>query len=136
MTKAYIIIAIRLTLACIFLVSGVSKLFNIQSFISVIQAFGFFSGSIVNVIAIIFIIAELVSGFLLLIGLWTKFSSAVVIGLLILFIAAIIPNIAMGNDLECGCFGPLSEDKVDSMLLVRDIGLLSLALIIYKQDEH
>ncbi len=59
-----------------------------------------------------------------------------VLGLLIVFIAAIIPNIAEGNEIDCGCFGPLVQSKVGIGLLIRDVIMLALTLVLFTNAIH
>ncbi len=135
-TKAYLIFALRVLLGLIFLASGISKLSDIPSFVLVVKEFGFVSEAISRLIASAVPVIEIGCGVLLLAGLWVKASSAVIMGLLMMFIAVVIPQIAVGNEIDCGCFGPLSHGKVDTMLLVRDVILLALSLIVAVQRRY
>jgi len=75
---------------------------------------------------------EIVSGSLLAFGWLVPLSASAIISLLILFIAAIIPNLDSGNDLDCGCFGSFVQGKMDGNLLIRDIILLAATSIILR----
>ena len=134
--QQYFVFIVRGFLGLIFIVSGVSKLADLQTFSIAIQNFGIIPNSWVGAFVLSIPVLELVSGVLLLIGYRTRISSAVVIGLLIIFIDAIIPNLAIGNVEECDCFGSLVRSHVDIGLLVRDIFMLCLAVIIYGQASH
>jgi uncharacterized membrane protein YphA (DoxX/SURF4 family) len=123
-------------LGLIFLISGLSKFTDLHAFAATMKDFGLVPDSVGNVLAVIIPSVEFISGLLLLLGLWTKLSSAMVIGLLIVFIAAMIPNIVEGNEIECGCFGPLSQSKVGVGLLLRDIVLLGMTLAVFTEEVH
>ena len=134
--KFYMISAIRILLGFVFVVSGIAKFSNLPAFATTIKNFGFVPDVFAGTVAMVIPSFECVAGLLLLLGIWTKISSGVVIGLLIVFIAAIIPNLAFGSEIECGCFGPLSQSKVGVGLLIRDVIMLALTLIIFTQEIH
>ncbi len=115
--KIYILFVLRVLLGLTFLISGISKFTDLHAFAATIKDFGLVPDSIVGSLTVIIPSLECVSGLMLLLGFWTKISSAMVMGLLIVFIAAIIPNIVEGNEVDCGCFGPLIHSKVGSELL-------------------
>jgi len=127
---------VRVSLGVIFTVSGASKLSDPQSFSTAIQNFGIIPNSWVGAFVFSIPVLELISGVLLSIGYCIRISSAVVIGLLIIFIDVIIPNLAIGNVVECDCFGSLVRSQVDIVLLVRDIFMLCLGVIVYGQSNH
>ena len=128
--------AIRILLGFVFVVSGIAKFANLNTFAVTVKNFGFVPDSLAGTVAMVIPSFECVAGLLLLLGFWTKISSGMVIGLLTVFIAAIIPNLAFGSEIECGCFGPLSQSKAGVGLLIRDVIMLGLTLIIFTQDIH
>ena len=130
------LVVIRVILGFIFILSGISKFADLHSFANSIKNIGFTSDSFIPILSISIPVIESLAGVSLLLGLWVRASSSVVIGLLIIFIAAIVPNIANGNEIDCGCFGPLSQDKVGTSLLIRDVVMLGFALVMYTQGSH
>jgi uncharacterized membrane protein YphA (DoxX/SURF4 family) len=136
MYKGFIVVAIRIIIGAVFLLSGIIKLTDVHLFARSIKNFGFVPDSFIAILSVTVPVVELLSGLFLLLGLWIKIFSGVVIGLLIIFIAAIIPNIAFGNEIDCGCFGPLSESKVGIGLLVRDFIMLGLTLAVFSQQTY
>ena len=130
------IFAIRISLGLVFLLSGVSKFYDLHAFYVAIRDFGILPDSFIGAFVVLIPLLELLSGLFLLIGIRIKFSSAVAAGLLIIFIDAIIPNLAIDSVIDCGCFGPLVESKVGFGLLIRDFILLGLSLVLYAQITH
>jgi putative oxidoreductase len=136
MYKGFIVAAIRIIIGVVFLLSGIIKLTDVHLFTSSIKNFGFVPDPFIGFLSVAVPVVELLSGLFLLLGFWIRLSSGVVIGVLIIFIAAIIPNIAIGNEIDCGCFGPLSQSKVGIGLLVRDFIMLGLTLTVFSQQTH
>jgi len=127
---------VRILLGLIFVISGLLKFTDLHSFAATIKSFDVVPDLLDSVLAVAISSLELISGLMLLVGLRTKFCSAAVGALLIVFIAAMIPSIVIGNEIDCGCFGPLSQSKVGVGLLFRDVVMLTLVLLIVAQQSH
>ena len=95
---------IRILLAAAFIWSGCSKLFAIQSFIVIIDAYGIIPEPILFPTALLLAFTELVAGIGLLIDL--KGSLGVISALLFIFMGVLGYGIFLGLDVDCGCFGP------------------------------
>ncbi|MCX7049305.1 MAG: hypothetical protein NTX50_27940 [Candidatus Sumerlaeota bacterium] len=78
---------------------------------------------------------EVVAGVCLLLGIWLRPSGAVIGGLILLFLVAIVSALARGIDIECGCFAGASS-KVGLGLILRDIGMLLLLVPIFAARRH
>lgn len=131
--KKHTIFLIRIILGLVFVVSGTAKFFDLPTFRDVLQDFGILSNSLLVFVSIAIPCAELVPGLLLLLGLWTRYASAVIICLLFIFIIAIIPIISTSKQIDCGCFGPLMQSRISIDLLIRDVLLLLFAIYIYSE---
>lgn len=95
---------IRLTLAGVFLCSGIAKLADPTSFVVIIDSYGLIPDSW-NLPAAVFLAAlEAVVGFALLFDI--RGSLAIVAGLLVLFMTILGYGVWLGLDIDCGCFGP------------------------------
>lgn len=134
--KAYVALIIRVFLGLIFLLSGFSKLIDLNSFVQTIESFQITPISVSISLAILLACLESGSGLMMLIGFQTKVSSGIAVILLIIFLAAIIPVLTTGQEIDCGCFGSLSHDRVGSGLLIRDVILLGLAAFLYMEKSH
>jgi putative oxidoreductase len=73
---------------------------------------------------------EILLGFYLLVGLFTKPSAWATNALMFLFIAALAQGAARGLEIDCGCFGAVAGNEAGSLWLdaLRDVGLLALGL--------
>ena len=90
---------------------------------------------LINVLAIVFPWIELVAGILLVFGISVKENSAILTGLLVVFIIAIVISLARGLDINCGCFGTVEGSKVGLMKILENVGLVLLGLILIKFDS-
>ena len=90
-------------LGSVFLWAGVSKLIDIQAFITAIGEFGLVWEPLLAIVAWGMIGLELLAG----VGLWCGRRHAVGLaaGLLSLFLCVLGYGILLGLDIECGCFG-------------------------------
>ena len=69
---------LRVSLGFIFVISGLSKFTDLHSFAATIKDFDVVPDSLDNVLAAVISSLELISGLMLLLGLWTKFCCAAV----------------------------------------------------------
>lgn len=76
---------------------------------------------------------ELVASILLILGLFTRASAAVIAGLLATFIGLQVSALARGLDIHCGCFGSrtlLCTGGISSCHVIQNTALLALALLV------
>ena len=64
-----------------------------------------------------------------------KENSAILNGLLVIFIIAIIISLFRGLDINCGCFGTVDGAKVGLQKILENIGLLILGFVLIKFDS-
>jgi uncharacterized membrane protein len=116
----------RLILAAVFAAAAVPKLLNPSAFAHIISMYGLVPDTMLFEIALLLIVAELVTAAgLLLDQAWAVAAAG---ALLLLFIAVLGYGIYLGLDIDCGCFGP--EDPEHAALsglrtsFMRDLLLL------------
>ena len=95
---------LRCLIAALFLWSGATKISDPNGFALIIDAYGVIPESWLMPVAIGLPVLELLAG----IGLLGEVTGSLtlVTGLLILFMAVLAYGIALGLDVDCGCFGP------------------------------
>ena len=71
---------------------------------------------------------EIVLGALLVSGIWLRWTGAVASAILLVFIGVMFRAKVLGLEINCGCFG--NNEKLGTWTLIRDSGLLFLALAI------
>lgn len=74
---------------------------------------------------------ELLAGMLLLLNTRVRPATLVLGGLTVIFMLVLLTVMARGLDIDCGCFRPGSH-TTPLAALVRDAGLLSLAVLVYR----
>jgi len=133
--KSIVIFLIRLFIGSLFFLSGTLKLFEINKFNIIVAKFNIIPINLVPIFSIALILSEIICGLFLIIGIYIKISSYVLILMNISFIIAISINIIRGNIIDCGCFGRLFSEKIGWRLLFRDFILLGLLLCILSEKK-
>ena len=118
---------IRVSLAIVFLWSGVSKLFAPESFAVVIGAYGIIPESWNLPVSILLPALEVILATGLLFDIRGTLTG--ITGLLVLFMAILAYGIQMGLDVDCGCFGP-NDPEAEAFhglrsAFYRDLGLMA-----------
>jgi uncharacterized membrane protein YphA (DoxX/SURF4 family) len=72
---------------------------------------------------------EFLVGITLLLGLWTRESALITIGMNIMFIVAIAVTLHRGEEIMCGCFASGDAGhQIDISLIYRDAALLLVGI--------
>jgi uncharacterized membrane protein YphA (DoxX/SURF4 family) len=128
----FLLLAARIILGFVFLFAAVSKITEPESFAQAIANYKLLPDFLINISAVILPWIELCAGLFLLFGISVKENSAILSGLLVIFIASIFISILRGLDIECGCFGTVDGSKVGLQKILENVGLLLLGLILLK----
>ncbi len=123
-------VSARLLLGGLFAVSGVIKLIEPpENFMTAIHAYDLLPVWMERPLAESLPWVEMTSGLLLLLGLLTRISLAVVALQLLVFTAALGSTLLRGISLEdCGCFGSLGIKESNAVAFVRNLVLLALVV--------
>lgn len=123
----------RITLGLVFVISGAFKLFDLESFAQVVDAFAILPPQFSRVFSLMLSVCELGLGLGLVAGI--RGSLAAIVMMLLVFVGVLSHAIFMGYDIDCGCFGPEDpESKVFSGLrasLIRDVFFIIQAAYLY-----
>ena len=103
--RSYPALTIRLVLGGVFVWAGSAKLVQIPSLVETVVAFDMLPVDWAVPFALSVVWIELIAGGLLLLGIWPRSNALVVLGLLVVFSAALGINMYRGNEVTCGCFG-------------------------------
>ena len=76
---------------------------------------------------------ELAAGALLLLGLATAPVAALLGAVLVVFTGAVAINLARGRAIDCGCYGAGPSRTIGWSTLVRNLGLLGMAVVVTAQ---
>jgi uncharacterized membrane protein YphA (DoxX/SURF4 family) len=71
---------------------------------------------------------EILVGLMLVIGRWSRTSTVIVSGLLLVFFSLMVRAFVQGKEISCGCFGP--NEMISWKTLVRDGSMLAGSLLL------
>ncbi len=127
----WILFLFRWVVGGVFVWAGVLKIADPLDFAQSIKNYQVFSHSLAFFIALVLPWVEVLSGGLLILGLFKR-SSALLLSLLLAgFIGLVGLALLRGIDTSCGCFGSLSR-KADLSLILADGVLLYLSLSVWR----
>jgi putative oxidoreductase len=138
LSNTYLQIAFRLIVGGVFIYSSIGKLFSPDEFAKIIFNYDILPLFSVNILAIVLPYVQFIAGVLLIVGVYKKGNSAIFIGLIFIFLIALVQAYARGLDISCGCFS-LDTSSSKSDILVRifqDVLLLIPLLIIFIFSEQ
>jgi len=125
----WLLFSLRLILGVIFVVASISKIQDIAKFAGIVSSYGMLPNSLANLYGNIVPWVELFIGCALLLGVFIRFSAALLVLLIISFMAAssyALVNAAGGS---CGCFGKFLTLS-HPIALTLDVLMLVAALIL------
>ena len=136
LSNKFLLLTIRVFFGFIFIFAAITKIADPEGFSLSIYNYKLMPDVLINVLAIAFPWIELVAGILLIFGISVKENSAILTGLLVIFIIAIAISMVRGLNIDCGCFGTVDGAKVGILKILENLGLLILGLILIKYDSR
>jgi uncharacterized membrane protein YphA (DoxX/SURF4 family) len=126
-------VAARLIMAGIFIYASIDKIAHPAAFAKDVYNYQILPDALINMTALVLPWLELLLGVCLLAGIWLPGAVITVNGLLIVFLASLIFNLARGLDVNCGCFSTGSDAPAISAgwYLLRDVGFLAVGVFLF-----
>jgi len=124
-----LLLAARLILAAVFVVSGISKLFDLSGSQAAMRSFGVPEG-MTRAGGIALPIAELVIAVLLIPAATAQWGALFALILLLVFVAGIGYSLSRGKKFDCHCFGQLTTSEIGTPTLIRNAVLAVLAAFV------
>jgi uncharacterized membrane protein YphA (DoxX/SURF4 family) len=118
----------RIFVGGLFLYAAATKLPDMAKFAVDVANYRLLPASLVPVTAAVVIGLEIVTGVLLVLGVWARPAAIALSGLLVVFTAGIAQALARGIDLKCGCFG--GQQAATWWTVLRDLAILAPALAV------
>lgn len=119
--------ALRLVVAGVLIAAAIPKIADPAGFAAKLPNYRVFPDALVNIIAAVAPMLELVAAAALVSGRLYRGGVWLSVGLMATFTALIGATLARGIDLDCGCFGALAPtEPVGALDLVRNLVLLGL----------
>lgn len=127
---------LRVALGLVFIAASIDKIQNPESFATNIANYRLLPYIFINGIAIVLPWLEVITGTLLVLGIWTRACTIIVCGLLMVFSVAITQALARGLDISCGCFAtnPDSE-RMSLWTLIWDLIWISWGILVWRFDH-
>tara|TARA_B100001559_G_scaffold22317_1_gene18099 strand:- start:76 stop:531 length:456 start_codon:yes stop_codon:yes gene_type:complete len=136
--KGPLVLISRLILGSVFIYASIDKIVNPGDFAKIVGNYHVLPFGIENLLAIILPWVEFIAGVCLIVGVMVDGATILVILMNIVFIFAITQALARGISVECGCFSVASDtgSAIGVKTILRDIGYLFLAYIVYYRKDH
>ncbi len=126
-------LAIRILLALFFLISGYFKVVDVDQFELFVYSFGWLPFWTITILSRFYIGFELVTGVILLLGIWLRSWMPVVIFTLLGSMVLLLVGYSMGANEYCQCYGPITP--LTPPLIALKLGsFLILALLASRKD--
>lgn len=125
-----VVLALRIVLGAIFVVAGASKVGHADMFAAQIAGFRILPQVLIAPLALGLPFLEIMLGGYLILGLFTRASAWVAVGLLAAFDLAIASAVVRGMSVSCGCFGPNDATVTTWAEVARDAVFVVLAVIV------
>ena len=119
----------RLALGGLFIWAAVAKIVDLPAFADQVHNFRLVPLPLENLFAMTLPWVELVAGILLVSNLAPRAGTLVLGLLLVVFLVAILSAIARNLDIACGCFGTHDAARTGWTTLLRDLGMIALAVL-------
>ena len=136
--KGPLVLISRLILGSVFIYASFDKIVNPGDFAKIVGNYHVLPFGIENLLAIILPWVEFIAGVCIIVGVMVDGATILVILMNIVFIFAITQALARGISVECGCFSVASDtgSAIGVKTILRDIGYLFLAYIVYYRKDH
>ena len=121
----------RIVLGGLFIYAGLSKVFDPGAFADAIRTYELgLPQWFVSVVAHGLPFVEILLGFYLVVGLFTRASALLTVAIMVVFILALVQGAVRGLEIDCACFGAASSAEPGSLWVdaLRDVGLLLMGV--------
>jgi putative oxidoreductase len=133
--KRIIYHASRLLLGGLFCYAGIGKAADVTAFAGQVANYELLPYAWNFLVAATLPYVEIMAGVLLLLNARVRPATVVLGGLTAVFMVLLLTVMARGLDIDCGCFRSAGHTTA-AAAFVRDIGLLLLAVVVYRLRCH
>ena len=127
---------LRVALGAVFIVASLEKIQNPEDFATNIANYRLLPYTVINGIAIVLPWLEIVTGIVLVLGIWIRASTIIVWGLLFAFAIAISQALFRGLDISCGCFSTNPDaERMSLWTLIWDVIWFCWGVLIWIFDQ-
>jgi uncharacterized membrane protein YphA (DoxX/SURF4 family) len=139
LSHSVFVLFLRVALGLVFILASIDKIQNPDEFAKAIAYYRLLPYEFIHGIAIVLPWMEIVTGSLLLLGIWTRANALLASSMLLVFIFAIGQALWRYLDISCGCFTTApGADKMTRWTLYWDIIWLSwgVLLLLFGRDVY
>lgn len=129
------ILLLRLIVGATFVYAAWDKVMAPGTFAIAVRGYQVVPAGMSNFFALGLAWAELVSGILLIVGLFTRQAAGAVFLLLGMFVSALAIVMIKGLVVDCGCFQSEGGSQTGPLLIVRNILMMAACILIMKYDR-
>jgi uncharacterized membrane protein YphA (DoxX/SURF4 family) len=134
--RDYVVLAVSLALAAIFIYAGADKIGDPLQFADTIAAFAILPAALINLLALGLPLFEVACGLLLLWSPTRRVGALAVSVISVVFFTALLSALLRGLTIDCGCFGTGAPSRLRMWLeLGLDVVLAGGALLIYLRSS-
>jgi len=126
----YVNVILRLLVGGVFVSAALFKIADPANFALAVANYRLAPHALNNLIAVLLPWIEMLSGLLVLTGIWLRAAALVIASLTAIFILAIVSALMRGLNIECGCFGTVGGRHIGLFSLLIDTTLFSLATLL------
>lgn len=126
--------AARILLGALFLLTGIAKVSDIRGFIDEVIEYGLVPTWFAQLGGSVLPFVELYIGGALILGVFVRLTSAVILPLSVTFGLAGIYAIIVSSGIRCGCFGTLIPLTHQQSLII-DVAMFVVSLVLVTQKE-
>jgi len=110
-------LAARLLLGAVFIYASIDKIAHPAAFAEAVYNYQILPGPLIHLTALVLPWMELVLGLFLMSGLFREGSVFMVSALMVIFLSAMVFNLARGLDIHCGCFTTATDSTDDAPMV-------------------
>ena len=136
--NSWLELAARWILGLTFIYASYNKILFPADFAKIIYGYDLFPATLINLVAIILPLLELVTAFALIFGIYPRTAVLIVNAMLVAFIILLSINLIRGHEFNCGCFAlQNSGNNVSSQTtIIRDFFYLALGLQVFFYSRY
>jgi len=129
----YLLIGIRIIVGGLFIFAALPKISNPAAFAETVSNYQILPTALVNPAAIFLPWLELLTGGLIIMGIWLEGALIIYNLLMVTFISVLAYNTARGLNIHCGCFSQSSTDIINIGTIIRDsLIFIPAAYLLYR----
>jgi putative oxidoreductase len=129
-------VPLRVYLGMVFVLASLYKIYDPRAFALTVATYQMAPLWTINLFALILPMVELVVGVALILGMWTRESALLTVGMMLMFLTALGWALHQEIHMSCGCFASSeAENDIGFHTVARDLIWLSIATYIMIVDD-